>query len=404
MQSTHFDIIIIGGGAAGLTAAISVKRKNRNSKVAILELQNRVGKKLLATGNGRCNLTNMNTSKSNYHGSFDVSETLNKYSPERLLDFFADIGLVCSVENNGLVYPLCKQASAVLDILRLTTEKLGVITICDCKVELIKKNKSVFNIRTNIQNYTCDKVIVATGGKASPSCGGTGAGLDTLRNLGHKITPLHPILRPIEVKCDYMKSLKGIRASGSVTLYDENKILKSESGEIQFSENALSGICVFNLTPYLYNAKSPNIRINLIDDYSEEEIYNELKKRRKLFANEYSENYFTGLFHKRIGIALLKHCNISVTKKCCELSDNEINKLCKTIRNWKFECVKNNDFSKAQVMMGGVYGKEIDNKTFESKLIKNLYICGEAIDICGDCGGFNLHFAFSSGIIAGENI
>ncbi len=404
MQSTHFDIIIIGGGAAGLAAAISAKRNNRNSKVAILELQNRVGKKLLATGNGRCNLTNMYTSKSNYHGNFDVSETLNNYSPEKLLDFFAGIGLVCSVENNGLVYPLCKQASAVLDILRLTTEKFGVTTICDCKVELIKKNKSTFNIRTSTQNYTCNKVIIATGGKASPSCGGTGAGLDILRNLGHKITPLYPILRPIEVKCDYMKSLKGIRATGSVTLYDGNRMLKSESGEIQFSENALSGICVFNLTPYLYNAKSPIININLMDDYSENEICNELKKRKRLFANEILENYFTGLFHKRIGNALLKHCNISVTKKCSELNDNDINKLCKTIQNWKFECVKNNDFSKAQVMMGGVYGKEIDNKTFESKLIKNLYICGEAIDVCGDCGGFNLHFAFSSGIIAGENI
>lgn len=404
MQSTHFDIIIIGGGAAGLAAAISAKRNNRNAKVAILELQSRVGKKLLATGNGRCNLTNLNTSDLNYHGSFDVSETLNKYSPEKLLEFFDGIGLVCSAENNGLVYPLCKQASAVLDILRLTTEKLGVTTICDCKVELVKKNKGVFNIRTNTQNYICNKVIVTTGGKASPSCGGTGAGLDILRNLGHKITPLYPILRPIEVKCDYMKSLKGIRATGSVSLYDSDKKLISESGEIQFSENALSGICVFNLTPYLYNAKSPFILINLMDDYSENEIYNELKKRKKLFANEDTENYFTGLFHKRIGNALFRHCNISLTKKCSELDENEIKKLCRTIQNWKFECIKNNDFSKAQVMMGGVYGKEIDNKTFESKLIKNLYICGEAIDICGDCGGFNLHFAFSSGIIAGENI
>lgn len=404
MQSTHFDIIIIGGGAAGLSAAISAKRNNRNSKVAILELQSRVGKKLLATGNGRCNLTNMYISKSNYHGSFDIGETLNKYSPEKLLDFFDGIGLVCSAENNGLVYPLCKQASAVLDVLRLTTEKLGVTTICDCKVELVKKNKGVFNIRTNTQNYICNKVIVATGGKASPSCGGTGAGLDILRNLGHKITPLYPILRPIEVKCDYMKSLKGIRATGSVSLYDSDKKLISESGEIQFSENALSGICVFNLTPYLYNAKSPFILINLMDDYSENEIYNELKKRKKLFANEDTENYFTGLFHKRIGNALFRHCNISLTKRCSELDENEIKKLCRTIQNWKFKCIKNNDFSKAQVMMGGVYGKEIDNKTFESKLIKNLYICGEAIDICGDCGGFNLHFAFSSGIIAGENI
>ena len=404
MQSRHFDIIIIGGGAAGLTAAISAKKHNKNSEVAILELQNRVGKKLLATGNGRCNLTNMNTTESNYHGSFDVSETLNKYSPEKLFDFFAGIGLVCSVENNGLVYPLCKQASAVLDILRLTTEKLGVTTICDCKVDLIKKNKGIFNIRTSTQSYSCNKLVVATGGKASPSCGGTGAGLDVLKNLGHKITPLYPILRPIEVKCDYMKSLKGIRATGSVTLFDSNKMLKSESGEIQFSENALSGICVFNLTPYLYNAKSPSISVNLMDDYSENEIYNELKKRKRLFANEDLENYFTGLFHKRLGIALLKHCSISLTKKCSELSDNEINKLCRTIQNWKFECIKNNDFSKAQVMMGGVYGKEIDNKTFESKLVKNLYICGEAIDACGDCGGFNLHFAFSSGIIAGENI
>lgn len=405
MKNTNYDIITVGAGAAGLAAAISAKRNNRDLKIAILEAQSKAGKKILVTGNGRCNLTNTNVSKEFYHGSFDVSKTLNRFSAEKLINFFSTLGLVCDTETNGLVYPHSRQASTVLDVLLMEIKRLKIEIICDCKVELIRKKGEFFNIKTSNGEYTAKKAVMSCGGKAFPTAGGTGLGLDIIKNLGHKITPLFPALCPIQVKSDFMKSLKGIRAKAEVTLYDGEKAIKSEIGEVQFTDNALSGICVFNLTTLLPKTKNPIISVNLAKDYSYIELLNLLNDRKKLFANEPIENYFTGLFHKNIGIALLKSVTDKpMTEICKRLSDKEIKALANIIQNWKFECKQCKDFSKAQVMLGGVNGSEVNNYTFESKVVKNLYICGEALDVCGDCGGFNLHFAFASGIITGENL
>lgn len=405
MKNTNYDIITVGAGAAGLAAAISAKRNNRDLKIAILEAQSKAGKKILVTGNGRCNLTNTNVSKEFYHGSFDVSKILNRLSAEKLINFFSTLGLVCDTEANGLVYPHSRQASAVLDVLLMEIKRLKIEIICDCKVELIRKKGGFFNIKTSNGEYTAKKIVMSCGGKAFPTAGGTGLGLDVIKNLGHKITPLFPALCPIQVKSDFMKSLKGIRAKAEVTLYDGEKALKREIGEVQFTDNALSGICVFNLTTLLPKVKSPVISVNLAKDYSYMELLNLLSDRKKLFANEPIENYFTGLFHKNIGIALLKSVTDKpMTEICKRLSDKEIKALANLIQNWKFECKQCKDFSKAQVMLGGVNGSEVNNYTFESKIVKNLFICGEALDVCGDCGGFNLHFAFASGIITGENL
>lgn len=405
MKNTNYDIITVGAGAAGLAAAISAKRNNRDLKIAILEAQSKAGKKILVTGNGRCNLTNTNVSKEFYHGSFDVSKTLNRFSAEKLINFFSTLGLVCDTETNGLVYPHSRQASAVLDVLLMEIKRLKIEIICDCKVELIRKKGGFFNIKTSNGEYTAKKIVMSCGGKAFPTAGGTGLGLDVIKNLGHKITPLFPALCPIQVKSDFMKSLKGIRAKAEVTLYDGEKAIKSEIGEVQFTDNALSGICVFNLTTLLPKTKNPIISVNLTKDYSYIELLNLLYDRKKLFANEPIENYFTGLFHKNIGIALLKSVTDKpMTEICKRLSDKEIKALANIIQNWKFECKQCKDFSKAQVMLGGVNGNEVNGYTFESKVVKNLYICGEALDVCGDCGGFNLHFAFASGIITGENL
>lgn len=405
LNNTDFDAVIVGAGASGLVTAITAKRKNKNLKIAILEAQNKAGKKILVTGNGRCNLTNTNVTDNFYHGTFSPMQTLKKLDAQGLISFFSRLGLVCSTESNGLVYPLCRQASAVLDALLMEIKRLDIKIICDCKVELIRKKGSLFYIKSSNGNYTAKKVIMSCGGKAFPTAGGTGLGLDVIRNLGHKITPLSPALCPIQVKSEYIKSLKGIRAKVEVTLYDGNKPLKTENGEVQFTDNALSGICVFNLTTILPKAKNPIISVNLAKDYSYVELLNLLYERKNIFGNEPLEEFFTGFLHKKIGISLIK----SITSKplnepCKKLSDKELKALANIILDWRFECKQCKDFSKAQVMLGGVCGNEINNYTFESKIVKNLYICGEALDICGDCGGFNLHFAFASGIIVGENL
>ena len=405
MTNTIYDVIIVGAGASGLAAAISATRKNKDLKIAILEAQKKAGKKILVTGNGRCNLTNTNVNKDFYHGSFDVATVLKRYSANKLMAYFSALGLVCDTESNGLVYPHSRQASAVLDVLLMEIKRLNIEIICECKVELIRKKSGTFNIKTNNGDYVSKKIVMSCGGKAFPSAGGTGLGLDVIKNLGHKITPVSPALCPIQVNSCYIKSLKGIRAKAEVTLFDGSKAVKSEVGEVQFTDSALSGICVFNLTTLLPKVKSPVISVNLAKDYSYIELLNLLNDRKKLFSNEPIENYFTGLFQKNIGIALLKSVTDKpMTEICKRLSDKEIKALANIIQNWKFECKQCKDFSKAQVMLGGVNGSEVNNYTFESKIVKNLFICGEALDICGDCGGFNLHFAFASGIITGENL
>lgn len=401
----NYDVIIVGAGASGLVAAITAKQKNKALKIAILEAQNKAGKKILVTGNGRCNLTNTNISNEFYHGSFDTAKALKKYSAQNVIDFFSALGLVCSVESNGLVYPLCRQACSVLDVLLMEIKRLNIEIICDSKVELIRKKNSMFSIKSSSGNYTAKKVVMACGGKAFPTAGGTGLGLDVLKNLGHIITPLSPALCPVQVKSDYIKSLKGIRAKAEVTLYNDSKAVKTEVGEVQFTDNALSGICIFNLTTILPKVTKPIISVNLAKDYSYIELLNILYERKKLFANEPLEEFFTGFFHKKIGMALIKSVtNKPLNEVCKKLSDKELKLLASIMLDWKFECKQCKDFSKAQVMLGGVNGREVNNSTFESKIVKNLYICGEALDVCGDCGGFNLHFAFASGLITGENL
>lgn len=404
-KKQSYDVVIVGCGASGLASAITCKRKNKNLKVVILEKNNKPGKKLLATGNGRCNLTNTNLLEENYHGSFPAEKIIEKVSCDRLLKFFSSLGLLCKKEKGGLVYPFCKQSSAVLDVLMLECNRLNIEIIYECPVHHIKKTNSAFYVKTDAVTFECKKLIMCCGGKASPSCGGTGAGLDLVKNLGHQIVSVFPALCPIETVSKSIKNLKGVRASCEVTLYDGENKIKSEIGELQFTENALSGICIFNLSSYIEKAKKPTVRISLMPDYTFNEICLRLFKRKAIFANNLIEDFLTGVFNRKISLYLLKECNIKdLKKKCHTLTAKEIERLAYLINNWYFECKKTYDFSKAQVMSGGVFGREINPVTMESKIIKNLFICGELIDINGDCGGYNLHFAFASGIIAGENI
>ncbi len=403
-MKNFYDVIIVGGGASGLACAISFKSKNKNAKVCIIERNNKIGKKLLTTGSGRCNLTNANIKKENYLGSFDPDYIINTVNTQNLIEFFNSLGLLCKEERFGLYYPYSKQSSSVLEVLRLAVTKNNIEIITECDVTLIKKKDKLFSVKTTGGFLECKNIVLCCGGKASPSCGGYGGGLDLCRNLGHKISPVSPALCPVEVTKN-IKNLKGVRSAGKVTLLDDGKEIKSETGEIQFTDKTLSGICVFNLSSHINACKKPVIKISLMNDYSQKEIYNMLFDRKEIFKDENVQALLSGIFNFKLSNAILKECKISpLSRKCSSLTDEEIKKLAFTIKNWCFECRKVSDFSKAQVMAGGVYGKEINNKTMESKIVKGLYICGELIDINGDCGGYNLHFAFASGIIAGESI
>lgn len=406
-MSTKKDIIIIGGGASGLFAALKAKENNSNKSVVILEAQNRVGRKLLSTGNGRCNLTNTGCSKAYYHGSFRkyIDTVYDICSVDRVIKEFSKLGLMAKVEDEGRVYPISNHAGSVLDVLRFRLEALGVETICNTKVSDINKHSDTFTVETNNGDYTCKKLIVCAGSCASPKLGSDSTVIRILREFGHNITPLSPALCPVKVKSSLLPSLKGVRTDGKVSLYDNEKLVKEEYGEIQFTESSLSGICVFNLSSMLKKARKPIIKIDLLPYSDKKYIINILNKNRSLFNDMPIENLFTGIFVKKLGMAVLKQAEVlPFSRKICSISDDEIEIIADVLKGWSFEAQKTNDFNHAQVVSGGVIGSEIDPYSMESNLIKSLYICGEAVDIDGDCGGYNLQFAFASGIIAGENV
>ncbi|MBR1732036.1 MAG: aminoacetone oxidase family FAD-binding enzyme, partial [Ruminococcus sp.] len=346
-------------------------------------------------------------SKSCYHGSFRkyVDTSLELCSVDRVIKEFSKLGLMTMVEDEGRVYPISNHASSVLDVLRFRIEALEIETICDTKVEDITKQGKYFNIKTNKDTYSCEKLIICTGSCASPKLGADSGVIRILRDLGHNITPLSPALCPIKVKSALLPSIKGVRIEGKVSLYDNEGLIKEEYGEIQFGDNALSGICVFNLSSLLKKAKTPIIKIDLLPYTDRKYIVNFLNRNKDLFENMPIENLFTGVLVKKLGMAILKQAGvIPFSRKINSITTNELELIADVIKGWSFEALKSNDFNHAQVVSGGVIGSEINPYSMESTKIKNLFICGEAIDIDGDCGGYNLQFAFSSGIIAGENV
>lgn len=400
-MKNHYDVAVIGGGASGLFFTAIAANLHKDKKFIVIEKNQRVGKKLLVTGNGRCNLTNLNTNKDNYHGSFAsfIDEVLSFCPPVKVLELFLQMGLVTKPDSSQRVYPKSNQASSVLDVLRFNCEKENVTFYCENKVTKVEKNNT-FKITTDNEIFTADKLIVATGGAAAPKAGGDKSGYELLKNLGHTIIKPSPALCPVIVKSDYLKSLKGIRVQGEVSLLNNENLVCCEEGEIQFTESSLSGICVFNLSQFLEKKEKYTIRVKLMPEADFNGIYSILKNNRRLFSNLEAENLMTGIFHKRIGLAVMKSAKVSLNKKVSEITDMELKNIANKINDFDFEVIGLGDFSNAQVTKGGVKGDEINIHTMESKKIKGLYVIGEALDCNGDCGGFNLQFAFATGYLA----
>ncbi|MDQ5983046.1 MAG: 3-dehydro-bile acid delta(4,6)-reductase [Eubacteriales bacterium SKADARSKE-1] len=416
MKSINTDIAVIGGGASGLIAAICAAQKNKFSKIIILEKEPRVGKKILVTGNGRCNLlnTNINTDAYNYSAKKFLAPIFKKYSPNTILSFFSSLGLIMKAEPDGKVYPFCGQASSVLDLLRLELERLGILELCDFKIKNIKKDNEKFQIISDETKIIAKKVIIASGGKAFVS-GATHSDIfSNIKQLGHTLTPCYPSLVPIKTNSGFEKSLKGIRSPCSVKFLADNKIIRTELGEVQFTETGLSGICIFQISRLInefltfktingVKYKRIKIVIDLLPIMSIEDLVDTIYKKIKVMPNLSSEDLFTGIINKRLGNCILKSCGIKSNHELIKnLSDDDVLKIANAVKNLEFNPVGTLPFKNAQVMSGGVSLCEINHETMESLKVKNLYFCGEILDVDGDCGGFNLYWAWLSGLIAGE--
>ncbi len=394
-----WDVAVIGGGMSGLVSAIEVRRNYPEKSVVIFEQLEKAGKKILATGNGRCNLDNMTANENDYNNPSFVSFALDKFTPQSNLSFWESLGLLTVSDSEGRVYPRSNSASGVLDALRFEVEKLGVKIVFE-KVEKLKK-ENVFLIN----NHKAENVIVSCGGCSSPSQGSDGSGFELLKKAGHTITKLSPSLVQITTDTKFVKPLKGVRVKGKLTLKEKDKIIGMSLGEILFADYGLSGIATMDLSrflPKIRNMNDAKICLDMASDLTEKEILTYLFARQKNNPLLECDNLLTGILPKAVGKVILKKLNIFPGEAIKNLSEDDFENIITTLKNFDFKVTGTKGFQFSQVTSGGVDLSEVDEKTLMSKKIKGLYLAGEILDVDSRCGGFNLHWAVSSARLAAE--
>lgn len=424
-------VVVIGAGAAGTVAAIEAAKAG--NEVVVLELKEEAMKKIYATGNGRCNLTNKNIDVSYYRSDdlYKLKDILEKYDSKWLLDYMEKQNLY-TTSIGDYYYPNSKQASTVVDVLFYNAKKYGVVFEFNCNVKNIEpKNKGIdgFLVKTIVtenkrntkKEFECDRIIVACGGKAAPKLGSDGSGYYLMSKLGHRINDVVPALVPL--LCDDRRNgkilsiMQKVRADARVSVCVDG-IEKESVGEIQMTEYGVSGIVVFQLSAYIAKQlkdKEVDIYIDFLPDYEEIILKNILTNLLESYVeNDIKKGIHKGIYkglscllNDKISMALVEEldfiCNDGIIKCYKENFTELVNRLCKLIKNYRLAVTGTKDFDSAQVCSGGVSFKEVDER-MESKLVKNMFIVGELLDVDGVCGGYNLHFAFVSGIIAARSI
>jgi predicted Rossmann fold flavoprotein len=394
---------IIGAGASGMAAAISAA-ENPNVQVILLERQSRVGRKLQATGNGRCNLSNRNAQVKNYHGqNADFSAfALETYDVENTLTWFQEMGLYTVEERSGRIYPYSDQANSVVDVLRFALDRPNIQLITGFEVTKIRANHPGFTVESNEESISCDKLIVACGGLAGTKLGGSISGYKLLQKMGHHCTKLRPAL--VQLRSDWggCVSLKGVRANCKVEVYNGNMLHGASAGEIQFTEYGLSGPVIFEVSRDVCAEKGEWMcKLDLLPDIQPDELYSLLSKRQT--SNLSAEELFTGILHNRLGRIVVKEANISLHAPIRQLDEWELENVCQVAKALCIPLEEPMGMDSAQVTAGGIVTTEFDGRTMESHLVPGLYACGEVLDIDGDCGGYNLQWAWSSGRCAGHH-
>ncbi len=392
---------IIGGGASGMAAALAAS-ENPNTRVILLERQGRVGRKLLATGNGRCNLTNLRAGVSAYHGQAPdfVRFALSQFDVSQTLQWFRRLGLYTVAEESGKVYPYSDQANSVVDILRLNLQRSNVELRTGFEAEKIRKEQDKFVISSREESICCDRVIVACGGLAGSKLGGTMSGYKLLAKMGHKSTRLRPALVQVKSSWNALPGLKGVRAECRAEIYHDGQIFSESRGELQFTEYGLSGPVIFEISRDVCNGSGQWLcKLDLLPDWTHQELETELLRRQQLELP--AQELLTGILHNRLGRVLTQAAGVSLSGTCAELTDVAIRSVCAAVKGFEIPLTEPLGMDSAQVTAGGVLTEQFDPYTMESRLVPGLYACGEVLDIDGDCGGYNLQWAWSSGRLAG---
>lgn len=397
---------VIGGGAAGMTAAVFAARAG--AEVTILERNDRVGKKLLVTGNGKCNLGNYHLTMEEYYGNNPkwIEKALQSFGTEETVDFFRGLGLLLK-ERNGYIYPACEQAAVVLDVLRFELQSLGVEIITECKINSIYKEKESGKIflSDGTKKYTFDAVILACGSKAAPKTGSDGSGYKLAKQIGHRIIPTVPAL--VQLKCseDYLKAVAGVRADASIKVYDNGECVACERGELQLTEYGISGIPVFQLSRmvnYILRDKPEvAVEIDFLPDYDEDALEKLYCVRNTLQGKRTVEEFFTGMLNKKLMALFIKMAGLKGNALVEQSDKSKIAQVYRLCKSWKVHVNGSNPYDNAQVCAGGVDTAEV-SENMESLKMPGVYLAGELLDVDGKCGGYNLQWAWCSGYLAGR--
>ena len=392
---------IIGGGASGMAAALSAAEKEE-TQVVLLERQARVGRKLLATGNGRCNLTNLHAAVGGYHGNAPefARYAIEMFPPEKTLDWFRSLGLLTVAEDSGRVYPYSDQANSVADVLRFALEKPNIQVKLGFEVEKVKKTQSGFLVQSRGEGVECNRLIIACGGLAGTKLGGSMSGYKLLRSLGHGCTKLRPTLVQLKSGWRGAAALKGVRANCRAAVVHDGKVTAESEGQLQFTEYGLSGPVIFEISRDVCQGGGDWLcRLDFLPEMEEDTLVSELEKRRNTVLPV--SELLTGILHNRLGRVLTQSAGLTLNAPASSLSDGELVQAARGVKCLEVSLTEPMGMDSAQVTAGGILTSQFDEKTMESRIVPGLYACGEVLDIDGDCGGYNLQWAWSSGRLAG---
>ncbi|MGN0158043.1 MAG: NAD(P)/FAD-dependent oxidoreductase [Brotaphodocola sp.] len=398
-------IIIIGGGASGLTAAIASARMGAD--VTVLEHMDRVGKKILSTGNGRCNLTNLVMDASCYRsGQKDFPmKVIGHFPVKDTLAFFEGIGILTK-SRNGYIYPNSDQAASVLDALRLECDRLGVKTVTGCQTKQIQKSgKGMFAVLTDQGIFRSHALILATGSKAAPVTGSDGSGYELAKTLGHSV--IKPLPALVQLRCEgkHFKQLAGIRSDAALCVVSDGRVLAAEKGELQLTDYGISGIPTFQISRYVSSAldagKKVSVMIDFLPEMSMEETRQFMKNRIKNLSYRVCGDFLTGVLNKKLAGVLMKLSSISADEPVSRVNWERWERLIQNIKQFEAKVHATNDYAQAQICCGGADTRQINPDSMESRLVPGLYLIGELVDVDGICGGYNLQWAWSSGFVAG---
>ena len=398
-------VLIIGAGASGIIAAL---KASENNEVILLDSNDKCGKKILLTGNGRCNYWNDDICVEQYETDSreNLEEVLSEENKTTVLNFLDSLSIYPKIKN-GYYYPYSNQASSVREILDREIKKSKIDFRTEFRVkDVILDNDKFIVISENNEKIKADKVVIATGSKAYPKTGSDGVGYDIAKSLGHKINTVAPALTQLISNGKFLKEWENIRCDAKVTLIVNNKKVKEDTGEIQLTQNGISGICTFNISGLASKNLELGNKVEVIINFMPhlDNLYNWIEDRAKSMKDKTIEELFESVFNYKLMFVLLKLSNISKDSKWTSLDEKSKRALCDKIEHFNLSIVGTGDYDKAQVCTGGVSFKEINPNTFESNIVSGLYFIGEVIDVDGRCGGFNLAFAWISGYLAGRGV